>query len=74
MLEQMQMIDHKFIVVAVIEIRDALLRVSVLVKIRGCGGLFLDVRQPLRPRWPRVRTVRLLSEVCFLTINGANAS
>ncbi len=56
------------------EIRDALLLVSVLKKIRGCVGLFLDVLQPLRPRWSRDWTDRLICvQVRFLTIDGANA-
>jgi hypothetical protein len=71
---EVRIVDDKF-VVAIGEIRDALLRVSVLVKNRGCNGLFLDVLQPLRPRWSKDRTDRLICvQVRFLTIDGANAS
>ena len=55
MLQQVRVVDDKF-VVDVGEIRDALLHILVLVKIRGCVRFFLDVLQPLRPRWSRDRT------------------
>ena len=71
---EVQIVDDKF-VVDVGEIRDALLHVSILVKIRGCVGLFLHVRQLLRPRWSREPTDRLICvQVRFWTIDGADAA
>ncbi len=57
-LREVEIVDDKFFV-NFGKIRDAWLHVLVLGEIRGCDGFFLfNSRQPLRPRWSRVRTVR----------------
>ena len=57
-MREVKIVDDKFFV-DFGKIRDAWLRVSVLGEIRDCDGFFLlDYRQPLRPRWSKIRTIR----------------